>query len=284
MGYAIAMDAPPRFQWEANSGSFYASQSYNCGPTCMTFIAGFYRNYSSYGIEATRRLVASCCIPTDITWQRDMLSKRGVPAQIYRVASISALKSLIGTGRRPIGIRIYMGRVPLSIRGHAFTGWHELALIANGFKNSVSGVWTDDPNFSPEGGHRPDPARGHRFYPDSTLNYAFIGLQPAYAVIPISAKPASTTTQYVWFNEGVHVSVRLSPDARVSGAWAIADWASDDIRRTSDNVKIGSTSGRRTLYATVNGYRVDGTRQAYYKIRIKGTNRYEYIDARFMHR
>lgn len=285
MAYNYALDAPPRFQWEASSGTVNQSQSTNCGPTCQTASAGYYRNTASYGIEATRRLIMRCCVPCDITAQRDMLSARGVPAMIYRVASMSALKSLIAGGRRPITIRIYMGRVPLSIRGHLFTGWHALLLLTNGTKNGVSGVWVNDPNFSPPGGHRPDPARGHRFYPDSTLNYAFIGAQPAYAIIPIHAKAAPTATRkYVKFNVGAYVSLRLSPDARRSGAYAVADWNHDAIRRVSDNKRLGSARSRRTLFGVVNGYRTDGTPQTYYKLHIAGTGRDEYVDSRFMHR
>lgn len=286
MAYNYALDAPPRFQWEANSGTANASQSTNCGPTCQTMIAGYYRNTANYGIEATRRLIMRCCIPCDITKQRDMLTARGVPAQIYRVASISALKSLISTGRRPIGLRMLMSRVPPSIRGHSFTGWHEVVAIANGFKNGISGVWINDPNFSPAGGHRPDPYRGHRFYPDSTLNYAFIGSQPAYAVMPIHPKAAPGATQYVKFNAGVNgVNLRTAPDGRYRNHYAVAYKDSNaaghrGIRRKSDNAWLGHTSSKRRLYATVKG--ADG--RTYFKLRIKGTGRYEYVNSIFMHR
>lgn len=196
MSYLSAMLAPPRFQWDATSGTFQASQSNNCGPTCMSFIGGFY-NDKYYSIEALRRTVTGCCKPTQLSEQRDMLTKIGVSAQIYNVASVAALKSIISSGSRPAMLRIYMARVPSTYRGHPFTGWHAVVAIANGSKNGVSGIWVNDPNFSPPGGYRPDPARGHRFYPDWVINSAFVQNQPAYAIVPLHAKPlpsASTPT------------------------------------------------------------------------------------------
>lgn len=187
MTYTTALAAPPRFQWEASSGTFNASQSNNCGPTCMAFIAGFYRD-RSYGIEAVRRLIVPCCAPVDITDQRDMLFRVGVPAEVYNISSLSALKAILSSGRRPIGMRLYMARVPYVYRGHPFTGWHEVVAIANGTRDGVSGVWIMDPNFSPPGGTRPDPMHGHRFYPDWLVKSAFIDHPPAYGVIPVAAK------------------------------------------------------------------------------------------------
>lgn len=183
----LALDATPRFQWETNSGTTDASQKFNCGATCMAFILGYYKNYLP-GIEALRRSVTSCCAPIDITDQRDMLTLHGVPAQIYRVATLANLKSLISTGRRPVGLRVYMAYVPYTYRGHTFTEWHEITAIANTSVGGTSGIVMNDPNFSPPGGYRPDPQKGHRFYPDWVVQQAFINHQPAYAVLPIEPK------------------------------------------------------------------------------------------------
>lgn len=279
MTYTTALAAPPRFQWESSSGTFSASQSNNCGPTCMAFIAGFYRD-RSYGIEALRRLVVGCCVPTDITAQRDMLYRVGVPAEVYNVASLAALKQILSSGRRPTGLRIYMGRVPYTYRGHSFTGWHEVVAIANGTRNGVSGIWINDPNFSPPGGIRPDPMHGHRFYPDWVINSAFIQPKPAYAIVPVAAKKVTTATAYVYFNAGVNgVNLRTAPDARKANVYAVI-WADPKGIRRLNGVWIGHTSARRTLYATVKG--ADG--YTYNKLRLAGTGLYTYVQSRFMHR
>lgn len=274
--YTSALAAPPRYQWEANSAP---SQAYNCGPTCVARIAQFYKD-KWFGIEAIRRLVTTCCHSTTYRQQAAMLTKAGVPAGLVNITSIKQLRSIVGSGRRPVILALKMSRIPASVRGHSFLGWHAVVCVTTATVNGVSGFYINDPNFST---YRPDRTGGKRFYSDAVLQYAFINNTEHWAIVPYAAKVVSTTA-YVKFNTGVHVSLRATPDARVSGAWAIADWASNAIRRTADNVWIGHTDAKRTLYGTVNGYRTDGTRQTYYKLRLKGTNRYLYVDTRFMHR
>src|SRR6188768_2941968 len=115
MVYTSALTSPHRFQWEANSAP---SQSYNCGPTCVSKIAQFYRDTWS-GIEATRRLgVADDYRGTSCTEQGVMLAKRGVPNTVRQIDSIAELHSLVDTGRRPVLIGILMSRVPSNYRDH----------------------------------------------------------------------------------------------------------------------------------------------------------------------
>lgn len=271
------MSYKARFQWETNSAP---SQSNNCGPTCSSAIAGFYNN-DTPGIEATRRLVVGPYVPTTYAQQRDMLVKRGVPAAIYNITSLAQLRTLVSGGVRPVTLFLYMGRIAASVRGHSFTGWHAVVCRGWGYHNGVRGFWINDPNFSPPGGVRPDPTGGNRFYSDAVLQYAFIENSQHYALVPNSPK---ATTTYVYFNTGVLVSLRTSPDARKANAYAVANWHTNEIRRVSDNKWVGNTNARRTLYAVVNGYRSDGTRQTYNKLRLAGTGVDVYVDSRYMHR
>lgn len=274
------MSYKPRYQWETNSAP---SQSNNCGPTCAAAIAGFYNN-NTPGIEATRRLVVGPYTPTTYVQQRDMLIRRGVPAAIYNITSLGQLRSFVSGGQRPVTLFLNMGRIPASVRGHSFTGWHAVVCRGWGYHNGQRGFWINDPNFSPPGGVRPDPTGGNRFYSDSVLQYAFVSNSQHYALIPTNPKQTATSTSYVYFNKGVFVSLRTSPDARKNNAYAVANWAAGDIRRVSDNKWIGNVTAKRTLYAVVNGYRADGARQTYNKLRLAGTGVDVYVDSRFMHR
>ncbi len=190
MTYLDASTSPHRFQWETNSEP---SKAENCGPTCVTKIAQFYRD-QWYGIEATRQLVTACCTPTTAWQQRDMLIKRGVPASVREIASVAELHGLVDSGRRPIVIGVLMSRVPEVYRDHPFLGWHALCVMKGGYLNGVRGFWINDPNFSPAGGIRPDADRGRKWYPDWVIQSAYIDNSPRYSVIPDSLKPVPVET------------------------------------------------------------------------------------------
>lgn len=280
MPYASAYAAPKRFQWESNSAP---SQSWNCGPTCITQMVQFYRD-TWYGIEATRLLVTRSYTPTNSWQQRDMAIRRGVPATVRWIDTLAELHGLVDSGRRPTLIGIEMIRVPSAVRGHPFTGWHALLVLGRAYVNGVDGFWVTDPNFSPPGGIRPDPQKGTRFYSDAVMQYAFIGGSSRYAVVPDSLKAITSITQYVKFNSGVNgVNLRTAPDARKDNvyatAWSDADPKPNGIVRPSGQW-VGNTGARRTLYGTVQG--ADG--YTYNRLRLKGTGLYTYVQSRFMHK
>lgn len=184
--YLTAIQSPARFQFETNSGSLWASQTNNCGPTVITKIAQFY-NDRWYGIEATRKLVSACCIPTSAPQQRDMLIKRGVPAAVIGIDSIAQMRQLVSGGTRPIGIGVLMSRVPSQVRGHPFLGWHLICVLGTAYVGTA-GFWINDPNFSPSGGVRPDPHHGRRFYSEAVMKYAFIDGTRRWGVAPTAHK------------------------------------------------------------------------------------------------
>jgi hypothetical protein len=182
--YTSALTSPPRFQWEKSSSP---SQSTNCGPTCVTKIADLY-NDAYLGIETTRGLVTDCCHPTTYQQQADMLTKRGVPASLVNISSLSQLTSIVRGGKRPCILAVHMSRVPAAVRGHNFTGWHAIVCLEHGWVNGVEGYWMNDPNFSPPGGPRPDPAKGRRWYPASVVQSAFLNNDQHWAIVPDKAK------------------------------------------------------------------------------------------------
>jgi len=180
-----ATQSTKRFQWEDNSKS---SQSWNCGPTCATFIAGYYRGYF-YGIEKTRLLIAPPQTATSCIQQRDMLNARGVPSTVKQLNTLAEMHSLVDSGRRPIIVGIQMSRVPSNYRDHPFLGWHAVVVMSGATNNGVRGFWVNDPNFSPAGGIRPDPDRGMKWYPDWVMQAAFLNNTPRWTVVPNAAKP-----------------------------------------------------------------------------------------------
>lgn len=191
--YQSAIESPPRYQWESNSGSAWESQSNNCGPASVTKIAAFYTNNNLLGIENTRRLVTACCVPTNVLQQTQMLTKRGVPALSGWMNSLQQLDETVGwDGTRPIVVGIEMSRVPAGVRDHPFLGWHAVVVLCrakrvfNGVE--VEGYLVNDPNFSPAGGYRPDPDKGKKFYSRSVMQYAYIQGYPRWAVIPNKKK------------------------------------------------------------------------------------------------
>lgn len=185
INYLTAVESPPRFQFEENSGTLWASQTNNCGVACATKIACFYNN-TWYSIETTRRLVMECCVPTTGYQQALMLQARGVPAEPVWIDSLTQLDQLLGDdGTRPIIIGVQMSRVPASVRDHPFLGWHAICLLSTvTLMDGTRGYWVMDPNFSPKGGHRPDPDNGVKFYSRSVLYYAYIQNSIRWAVVP----------------------------------------------------------------------------------------------------
>lgn len=203
MVYRLAQDAPARYQWEANSAP---SQSWNCGPTCVTRIACYYRD-TWLGIEATRKLVASPMTATNAWQQAEMLRKRGVPCSAREINSLDEAHGLVGGGRRPILIGVQMLRVPASVRGHNFLGWHAIVLVVSVVRGGLRGFLVNDPNFNPPGvAYGTDPARGLRFYSDAVLQGAWIANSPRYCVVPNAPKvvaapsppPPSVATMEAW--------------------------------------------------------------------------------------
>lgn len=191
--FRTTLDNPPRFQWEISSGTFDCSQSVNCGPTGSTQQADFYRD-REFPIERTRiRADVSRCRPTNAWEQVEMLRKRDVPADVAEIDSLAELDALLGKGkRRPVGIGVLMSRMTAETRGHPFLGWHRITILCKARRRRngryVYGYIYTDPNFSPPGGYRPDPRKGHRFIRRGELRYAFIDNSPRYAIVPHNRK------------------------------------------------------------------------------------------------
>lgn len=296
MTYAIALQAPNRQQWEPSS---QYSQSWNCGPTCVSFIAGFYRD-SHPAIEYNRRLIAGMgpyygvgatpgsptygCparTPTNAQQQSDMLTKRGVPNTARQIDGVAQLHGLVDSGRRPTLIGIEMSRVPASVRGHSFTGWHAVVAIAGATVGGVRGFWVMDPNF-PAGA-----SESRRFYSDAVMQSAWANNTPRWCVVPNDAKPTAAPPKvyYCRFNAGVNgVNIRRAPDARVDNVFAVAysdaNPLPNGVKRKATGAYLGRTDARRVLKATVRG--PDG--QTYFRFRLPNTTADVFCNARFMHR
>lgn len=190
-----ALDFDPRFQWELTSGTFYCSQSVNCGPTGSTQQADAYghrRGTRKFNIERTRTNAGvPACRPTSADEQTSMLDMRGTAAELVYIDTIRQLNLLLDTDfRRPIGIGVLMSRMTAKTRGHSFEGWHRITLLGRKQKWSwrarrrVWGYIYTDPNFSPPGGYRADPDKGHRWISQAALRYAFIENSPRWAIVP----------------------------------------------------------------------------------------------------
>jgi len=286
MTYTVALQAPNRQQWEASSAY---SQSWNCGPTCVAFVAGFYTD-SHPAIEYSRRMIGGmgpyygigaspsspvygspARTPTNAQQQRDMLGKRGVPATVRTINSVAELHGLVDSGRRPVIVGIEMSRVPAGIRGHSFTGWHAVVVISGAFQNGARGFWINDPNFAAGSPY------SRRFYSDSLMQIAWANNTPRNCVVPNAAKPTATLTKrYCKFNDGVNgVNIRTSP-AIGNNVYAIAYADPRGIRGAETDRRIGSTSSRRELKATRS---VGGV--TWYQVNLGGGT---WVQAQFMHR
>ena len=288
MVYAIALQAPNRQQWEPSS---QFSQSWNCGPSCVSFIAGFYTD-SRPAIEYNRRMIAGMGpyngvasapvygspprTPTNAWQQRDMLEKRRVPSAVVGLESVAQLHGLVDNGRHPVIIGIEMSRVPGVVRGHSFTGWHAVVIISGATVGGARGFWVMDPNFAAG-----SPA-SRRFYSNTVMQSAWANNTPRWGVVPDRSKPtAAPPSQHVKFNDGVNgVNIRRGPTSLNDNVYAVA-WTNTIRRGTSPKGKyIGLTSRRRDLHATVKGD--DG--QFYYRISLPGVTASMYVNTRFMHR
>lgn len=190
-----ATDYPPRFQFEPSSGSLTRSQVWNCGPTGAAQQIDYYRSRSGGGtrIEHLRDVIGIAhSTPTNAWEQAEMLTAFGIPAAVVEISTLEQLDKLLGYGDRPIGIGIQMSRLRASTRGHTFLGWHRVTLLTRRAR-TVNGVRRHgylytDPNFSPPGGYRADPQKGHRWISRRELNYAFIENFPSYAIVPLKRK------------------------------------------------------------------------------------------------
>ena len=188
MAYRSTLEFPLRMQWESSSRlppPDPGTAPGNCGPTCVTMVAQFYRDVS-YGIYSTRYLAnKTLALSTSIGEQRTMLQLRGVPCIISR-PSIDTITSILRTQKRPIIIGMRMLYVPLSVAGHPFRGDHAVVLRANAVRNGVAGKLVADPNFSTYTG-RTDPTNGFRFYSDSTIQAAYYN-PGLWAILPTKDK------------------------------------------------------------------------------------------------
>jgi hypothetical protein len=193
-----ATDYPPRFQFEASSGSLVYSQIYNCGPTGAAQQIDYYLGKKgTTHIEGLRyRIGIDRGKPTTAWEQSEMLRAMGIPSYVVQIDRIAQLNDLLGYGMRPIGIGVEMSRLPDRMRGHTFEGWHRITLLRRRKRWSKrKGRWIEgyiytDPNFSAPGGHRTDPYKGHRFISRYWLNRVFIQNFPAWAIVPLKKKGA----------------------------------------------------------------------------------------------
>lgn len=268
--YITPLDVPTRYQWDPDSRHPLPDPGTapgNCGVTCVTHIAQYYRD-QWFGIYTTRRLVVSddTQLFTSVGDQAWMLSKRGVPNHILR-PGIGEITRILATERRPVAIGMDMSKVPLSIAGHPFRGSHGVLLRANGIKNGVRGKWAMDPNFNRT--YRRDPTEGRRFYPDSVLGIAYYDAGK-WAIVPASDK---LTVRYVAVN-GPGVNIRHAPPLPFVDGNIFARSQRDGIYRLANGNRLSSLGyhfrfhGWRTIqrgrFAIVEGY---GRRLA-----IRGTN------------
>ena len=191
-----ARDYKPRFQFESSSGTLQLSQVNNCGPTGAAQQIDYYlgRKTGTTLIEPLRAAIGKeRGTPTSAWDQMNMLAVKGIPASVISFTTMRQLNRLLGwNGDRPIGIGIMMSRLKPSTRGHSFLGWHRVTLlkrarrIVNG-KRRLGYLYTD-PNFSPPGGYRPDPRKGHRFVTQAELKYAWLENPAALGIVPNNRK------------------------------------------------------------------------------------------------
>jgi hypothetical protein len=255
MAYLRATDPPPRFQWE-RWDSEPPNGAVNCNPSSAAFILGFYKDYVP-SINGLRRLAGVPDYQTVSTTAIILAwSLRGLPSYRARL-TIAQLTSLVSSGRRPVLVGLWMGRIPYAQRGYSFTGMHGVAVLANQTRNGVPGKIYMDPNFNPWGG-RPDPYNGKRWLSDSLISYAMHErVDPSrvsYSVVPTNAKVISTTVPsflgYIVVIEGasrlngyrVGANCSLTPAPMAFGGGSFA------------SVARGSCGGRTYWKITQGGY------------------------------
>lgn len=179
--YTHVKQCKARSQWEANS---LPCQSTNCGASCVTFLAKFFRDKLGLKINTTRKLAIpslQCWRGAKYSEQQVMLAKRKVPNVMVRITSLQQLRSLTGSGRRPVILFMNMGRVPRSIRGYNFSLMHSIVCMYPKVESGVSGFRMMDPNFR-------DKALCKRFYPDWVIQQAFLNYSEHYALVPLAVK------------------------------------------------------------------------------------------------
>jgi hypothetical protein len=236
MVYTDASLSPARYQWEDNSAP---SKSSNCGPACVTKIAQFYKD-TWFGIEATRRLAAAPEVPTSAAQQCTMLIKRGVPASVRSVPSLSELHGLVDLGRRPSIIGVVMKRVPPNISDHSFPDMHALCVMSGGTRDGVRGFWINDPNFSPPGGIRPDPDKGRKWYPDWVLQTAMDF--PIKVLMP--NEPKGIMERGRGRIAGPNCNIRTSMSMATSANIYARSNADGNTYRTSDGARLWSNQSQ----------------------------------------
>lgn len=211
--YATPLDVPTRYQWDQDSRLPLPDPGTapgNCGVTCVTVTAQYYRN-QWFGIYATRKLVVSndSQMFTSVGDQSWMLEKRGVPNHILR-PTIAEITRILADQRRPVTVGLDMSKVPLVVAGHPFRGSHGILLRANGWKDGVHGKWALDPNFNRT--YRRDPTEGRRFYPDSVLGQAYYNAGK-WAIVPDKDKVVDRFVNV----DGPEVNIRRAPPAPFTG-------------------------------------------------------------------
>lgn len=193
-----ATDYPPRFQFEASSGTLYSCQVWNCGAAGAAQQIDYYRGRKSGGtaIDKLRGISGTPHGGPTSAWdQTRMLDAHGIKAEVVSISSMVQLEKLLGYGNRPIGIGIQMSRLRASTRGHDFLGWHRITLLRRKARkrNGVyrRGFLYTDPNFRPPGsGWREDPQKGRRWISRNELQHAYIENYPAFAIVPLKRKGA----------------------------------------------------------------------------------------------
>lgn len=212
--FTRAREVKPRSQFESSSGSLWYSQVYNCGVVAATLIGQFYKNLTWLAIETTRTLAGVARgRPTTYDEQRRMVVARGVGASVRLIDSVATLRALVGRGERPVSIGVLMSRVPASIRGHSFLGWHSWLIV----DAPAGGFWYYESNLPV------DSTAKMRWCPDATMKYAYIDeAGVAVAVVPYDKKapaPAPAPTGFPmrgWVAAGCNA--RYLPTATAIGA------------------------------------------------------------------
>jgi hypothetical protein len=195
VSFATPYESPAEFQWDVDSAP---EQPRNCGPSSATKVAVFFRDDPSFGIQKTRLLGCQRVgTGTNLTEQRTMLERRGVPSSVYAWSPDDVRKAL-ASGRRPFIIWMDLSAVPAAIQIEPFNGKHAMCALGLGralcrVHNVVeNGIWIMDPNFhrdvTVKTPNMPLP-RERVFYPD----HAWIDGMKAigrWVVVPDKAKAA----------------------------------------------------------------------------------------------
>lgn len=205
--YVSPLDSESELQWDPDS---YPNQPYNCGPSSMEKIANYFKNLSTYGIERTRDLgTLANRRGTTAAEQSTMLMRRGIDNDASHLTP-TQIKSLLKTGRRPIGLALMMSHIPISVKGHSFNGAHEVVGLANGISGGLPGIWVNEPNQ-----RRGTPTyKKNRFFPDKYWIPAYQALG-SWAIVPTKDKVIPTRRPLVkkWIVNTDVLNIRSAPRA-----------------------------------------------------------------------